>query len=323
MRMAMALWGVLVVGGLAGPASAAPQYAPYDRPVAPLAERTIRCESKDGNTTWCPFPTAVGLRITRQLSGTDCMAGRNWGYDGGRIWVTGGCRAEFAGSGDGLQPGGAYGAPVLRCESIDGRLQHCAADARGGFRLVRQLSGATCVQGRSWGWDAGGIWVDRGCRGEFAGDAMRGAGPAQPAQVVRCESTDGRYQRCANDVRGGVRLVRQLSDSACTEGQSWGVDPAGLWVDNGCRGEFALGERRQADWPWGRQGRYADTPMATGRTVRCESTDGRTQRCPLDAHGARLQRQLSDSVCQQGQTWGWDRGGLWVAAGCRGEFEVW
>jgi hypothetical protein len=33
-----------------------------------------------------------------------------------------------------------------------------------------------------------------------------------------------------------------------------------------------------------------------------------------------LSRQLSDSACIQGKTWGWDRKGVWVSDGCRAEF---
>lgn len=36
-----------------------------------------------------------------------------------------------------------------------------------GVRLVRRLSGAWCVEGRSWGHTNSHIWVDRGCRAEF------------------------------------------------------------------------------------------------------------------------------------------------------------
>jgi hypothetical protein len=59
-------------------------------------------------------------------------------------------------------------------------------------------------------------------------------------------------------------------------------------------------------------------------TLRCESGDGRTRQCPADTSGGvRLSRQLSRSPCIEGQTWGWDRRGIWVGNGCRGEFNVW
>src|SRR5215472_18343431 len=52
--------------------------------------------------------------------------------------------------------------------SSDGRRVYCDADTSGGVRLTRQFqdSGA-CIQGESWGYSERGIWVDRGCAGEF------------------------------------------------------------------------------------------------------------------------------------------------------------
>ncbi|HWR35061.1 MAG TPA: DUF3011 domain-containing protein [Clostridia bacterium] len=61
------------------------------------------------------------------------------------------------------------------CESLqqDGnRRKYCAANTKGGVRLGRTIGGQ-CFEGSSWGYDNGGIWVDRGCRAEFE---MRGNG---------------------------------------------------------------------------------------------------------------------------------------------------
>lgn len=47
-----------------------------------------------------------------------------------------------------------------------------------------------------------------------------GSGP----QLVRCESTDGRYRTCRLGYRvGQVRLVRQLSRGECIRGRSFGT----------------------------------------------------------------------------------------------------
>jgi len=56
---------------------------------------------------------------------------------------------------------------VLRCSSDDGRRTFCEADTGRGVRMVRQISGSPCEEGRTWGYDRRGIWVDRGCRAEF------------------------------------------------------------------------------------------------------------------------------------------------------------
>jgi hypothetical protein len=58
--------------------------------------------------------------------------------------------------------------------------------------------------------------------------------------TVTCSSTNGKRASCDTDTRGGVRLVRQLSSSACTQGSTWNYDARGIWVDRGCRAEFAV-----------------------------------------------------------------------------------
>ena len=40
---------------------------------------------------------------------------------------------------------------VVRCESSDGRSRECPIDSYGRVRLVRQLSGAPCIEGQTWG----------------------------------------------------------------------------------------------------------------------------------------------------------------------------
>jgi len=64
--------------------------------------------------------------------------------------------------------------PNVTCESKHNRRNYCAADTRGGVTLNRQLSSAQCVQGRTWGFDARGIWVEGNCRGEFQVNAYNG-----------------------------------------------------------------------------------------------------------------------------------------------------
>jgi hypothetical protein len=162
---------------------------------------------------------------------------------------------------------------IVRCESTDQRYRHCRADTDGGVELYRQLSRTACRYHETWGYDRRGIWVDQGCRGDFQLGAGRSGGDGQqqdkdkdntaaivggvvalgvigallaekdksgdrPEWIVRCES-DGGYQYCRADTRNGVRLYRQLSRSSCQYNNTWGYDRRGVWVDNGCRAEFA------------------------------------------------------------------------------------
>jgi hypothetical protein len=36
------------------------------------------------------------VRLFRQRSDAACVMGQTWGYDENGIWVSGGCRADFA-----------------------------------------------------------------------------------------------------------------------------------------------------------------------------------------------------------------------------------
>ena len=64
----------------------------------------------------------------------------------------------------------------IRCESFQtggyGR-QYCPANTRGGVRLSRTISNSECVEGSSWGYDGGGVWVDKGCGAEFEMQGQR------------------------------------------------------------------------------------------------------------------------------------------------------
>jgi hypothetical protein len=314
---------------LLAPGAAEAQPAPKQTTYA-----LIRCESPGGRESFCPADTRRGVRIVRTLQGR-CQLGRNWGYDATGIWVRG-CSAEFEignrGDGGGWGWGHAEGNSIV-CASENFRYTLCAADTRGGVRLVNQISRAECVEGRSWGSDRRGIWVDQGCAGEFEfGGSSRPpdqggnwGGGNQTGSTFICESRDGRRRYCDVDLRGrGATVIRNMSRVPCEEGNTWGIDRRGIWVDGGCRAEFRIidtgagGGRPPIDRP--QPG--GDVALAT---VRCESQDFRRRQCPLRANNVRrveLIRQTSRANCVRDRTWGWQAGSVWVDQGCAGEFTA-
>lgn len=56
---------------------------------------------------------------------------------------------------------------TVYCESGDMKRHWCSEGIGARVSLVRQRSKARCIQGRTWGVDRSGIWVDRGCRADF------------------------------------------------------------------------------------------------------------------------------------------------------------
>ena len=200
-------------------------------------------------------------------------------------------------------------AQTISCSSDDGRRHYCAADIRGEVRMVKQNSDSPCQQGYSWGFDRGGIWVDRGCRADFAVVPYVYGGSDQ-SNTISCSSDDGNRHYCPTNGPGQVQLVKQRSDSPCQQGYSWGSDDRGIWVDRGCRADFAV-----ASYPSGGLNR--------GSTISCSSDDGHRHYCPADTRGGvQLLKQRSDSACEQGRSWGFDRHRIWVDHGCRADFLV-
>ncbi len=63
--------------------------------------------------------------------------------------------------------------------------------------------------------------------------------PATSTPIV-CASTVGERVVCAGDTTAGVLLVRSTGPAACLLGRTWGYDDKGVWVSDGCAGEFLL-----------------------------------------------------------------------------------
>ncbi len=189
MLRAVAIVVAAFAGALTAPSIAHAQYA---------GARIVRCESREYRDNYCPADTRGGVRLARQISRQPCWEGESWGFDRRGIWVTQGCAAEFdigaarGAPGDrygyernygspaygapppGAPPPGAptYGGPGpgrrVICESRDYRYRYCPVGVGRDVDLARQLSKTPCRFEYSWGFDRGGVWVDRGCAAEFA-----------------------------------------------------------------------------------------------------------------------------------------------------------
>jgi hypothetical protein len=139
-----------------------------------------------------------------------------------------------------------------------------------------------------------------------------GGGGYPQEQQISCESVEYRYQYCPFQNRGHIERVylrAQQSKTSCIEGQNWGWDRNGVWVNNGCRAIFGI---------IGGQRSY---PI----TVRCESAEYRTATCGIPlryVEDVRIGRQLSKSACIEGSSWRSDGYTITVSNGCRAEFLV-
>ena len=271
----------------------------------------VVCESQKGDRQICPAETRRGVALAQQLSKASCEEGKSWGFDveRGLVWVDHGCRAEFFLGGTNVVPAAAKLDATILCESADGKRHTCKAETSAGVQLVRQLTDDACTYGREWGYDAEGVWVAKGCRAEFAVSAK----PRVMVSSLMCESKNGARTHCDGDTRYGVALFRKLSDDKCVLGESWGFDETGVWVDAGCRAQFALGGYRLPP----------ERVPPNAAKITCESVDGERKPCPVDtSRGVGLLHQISEADCVLNRTWGYDLDGIWVASGCRAEFAV-
>lgn len=281
-------------------------------PTVKKARAPIICESHDGKYAVCDADTVDGVVLERQLSKTECIRGRTWGWDEDRdlIWVDQGCRGAFL-----LGPPPATPKPqpaldaTITCQSENGKRKECKADTSAGVQIVRTLNDKPCGFGREWGYDAQGIWVRKNCHAEFA---IQGK-PKAMARTIECESKHGERAHCPENTQYGVAIVRQLGVGVCAQDETWGFDETGIWVAENCHAQFVLGGYRLP----------LDKVPETAERLTCESQDGGRKVCPTDtSRGVGLIQQLSGSDCVLNRSWGYDRNGIWVTNGCRAEFAV-
>jgi hypothetical protein len=171
----------------------------------------------------------------------------------------------------------------------------------------------------------------------IAGSTAMSSAQAQPygggyGDSIECRSSGYNYQRC--DVPwGDARIVRQLSDSQCIRGRTWGYDRRGfIWVDRGCAARFVAGGGGGGYGPGpggpgpGPGGPWQPGPGWNNQFITtCGSPQFRYAFCAVDVGGGgrvSIRRQTSDARCIEGQTWGWNRAGIWVDRGCSADFLV-
>ena len=127
---------------------------------------------------------------------------------------------------------------------------------------------------------------------------------AANGNIVHCVSTASGRTYC-----GTARTRYTIygnPDPRCIEGQTWGLDDRGVWVANGCVADFSPAS--------------GDYVASNGQLVHCVSTaSGRTY---CGSAGTRYTIYGNpDPRCVEGQTWGLDDRGVWVANGCVADFS--
>ena len=190
-------------------------------------EKTVRCESSSRETVRCAADTRAGVVLQRQLSRAGCWYDETWGFDARGIWVSNGCRADFALGSTSSTPPSAAKPP----DSGSGISGSDVAMGAGAALVLGAIAAAVIASNND---------DDDDDRNYDRNQKRSSRDPWRRDQVVRCESNGKKQSYCRIDTRRGVELYRQLSKSRCRYGSSWGYDRKGIWVDEGCRAEFLV-----------------------------------------------------------------------------------
>lgn len=204
----------------------------------------------------------------------------------------------------------------ITCESRHTERVECRIPTGARVTLARQLSDNACRLNDSYAQTAEYIWVSGGCRAEFdvAMPGPVGGGGGGGMRITCSSPTNGR-QQCPVPAGTQVRFAGQMTDLPCTVNVSYGIVPNFVWVDRGCRAVFETVSAETVSAP--------ESGNVLPNRVTCESRDGQRTECEIRNSGqVQLIRQLGAQPCVRNDSWGTVTGAIWVAKGCRGEFEV-
>ncbi len=75
----------------------------------------------------------------------------------------------------------------------------------------------------------------------LSASAQQNSAQVTVSAVVTCASTGDQRQHCDADTSAGIVMLRSTGEAACLLGRNWGYDGQGVWVSEGCGGQFATG----------------------------------------------------------------------------------
>ena len=77
--------------------------------------------------------------------------------------------------------------------------------------------------------------------GEIAVAAQQENAASNALPHVTCVATSAERTFCPGDASRGVVLIKSNGPGECLLGRTWGYDQTGVWVRDGCSGEFVFG----------------------------------------------------------------------------------
>ncbi|HUL34925.1 MAG TPA: DUF3011 domain-containing protein [Candidatus Eisenbacteria bacterium] len=190
----------------------------WQQEILPVGKYLISCAAPAAQAIYCaPLPSA-NAELVRQTGEARCVEGKNWGVDPRGLWLANGCAADFVvRQRQETELSAMATRRVLECDSSDGRRNFCQVDARGGAVLRTTLGHQPCTLGKSWDYNEGGLWVDRGCRGVFEAEGAPETGRGA-VMVRRCYLTVG--EALASEWEAECYALRPGHFGSCNANQS-------------------------------------------------------------------------------------------------------
>lgn len=124
----------------------------------------------------------------------------------------------------------AQGRDQVRCGSDDGRFTRCQVPWRDA-EMIRQESNSPCIRGQTWGVDRGGLWVDRGCRGQFV-EMGRGGGGYYPPPGYRPPPDQGAGARVPTGIARSACSAKATTSSTTSARWTWARAAMPCWCDS-------------------------------------------------------------------------------------------
>lgn len=146
--------------------------------------------------------------------------------------------------------------------------------------------------------------------------------------TIYCHSSAGERQHCDANTVGGVVLLKAVDPAICILGNTWGYDAQGVWVMNGCGGEFLVANSptdaspAPAASPESKVSAPAVAAGAAAATIVVTDTDSEAQNGEVGAASHGPEEPAVSGV--PAQTWGvLDPGkGFLVGRGEQGELSI-
>ena len=194
----------------------------------PAMAEDIRCGSSPGANNYCRVDTSRGVELAYQHSGYACYQNDTWGYDRGGIWVSNGCSATFR-VGNSEREDNTVAAVGLGILALG--ILGAVADDQG------QHNGNSSPPPPSSSYPPS----NQQYQGQYPGNYDDDEDDEEDDYIlISCNSKNSKYKQCPIRISGHAELIRQKSRNACRFNKTWGYDRRGVWVNKGCRAEFAI-----------------------------------------------------------------------------------